>query len=453
MARPARRTSNSMRFDQNFPRGQSVSHGDITLSEITFDPNRGVTAICIPRTATALPSFSRSAIETVAFECTCQIPEFPMAYFKLCNSLRHIWIPRSVKLLGKSCFANCSTLATVFFERDSEMETFHDGVFDITVLKTMCLPPKLRTVETSFCDTPFERMDVDPANTTFSFRDDYLIQECEEGLNLLRYFGHSRHITVPNWVTYLGRYCYVNCPICHISFESGSRVVKILGACFMGVRIQTIEIPASCVELCASVFSARSRLRLAILNDSPLEQITFHPDSALRAIHGRCFTETNLRQIQIPRTVKEIGRECFLKCRLLTEVDFGSDSQLVELKDSAFSGCNHLQSITLPSDLRNVGQGCFEDCIQLCTVSFLLPSGLTSIGASAFRNTGLKRICIPESVQRILDLAFADCASLERVDVTSECSPTAFSNCPALNTQRQGDFLVDGDCGHLELTS
>ena len=71
----------------------------------------------------------------------------------------------------------------------------------------------------------------------------------------------------------------------------------------------------------------------------------------LEKIPERCFAESGVEMVKIPKSVAVIQKEAFKKCRKLKKITFANDSALVELGDSAFLSCISLKTISLPLSL------------------------------------------------------------------------------------------------------
>lgn len=175
---------------------------------------------------------------------------------------------------------------------------------------------------------------------------------------------------------------------------------------------------------------------------------------------------------------------------------------LKEIAPGTFCGANNLNKVTLPPGIKVIGGGAFS-AVQLGMESYeqgvrgldtiILPEGLEEIGSSAFagrplsngvvfpstlktiksyafRNCcyypngnaydvnvkciGLKKIVLPESVERIYDRAFDHCDGLESVELSSSIQSieaTAFYGCPRLKfitgtaVSRDGSVVVNHD--------
>ncbi len=106
-----------------------------------------------------------------------------------------------------------------------------------------------------------------------------------------------------------------------------------------------------------------------------------------------------------------------------------------------------LESVTIGSGITEISDGAFKDAGSLSNVSFGDDSKLTSIGASAFQNTGLTSITLPETPVAIGESAFADNASLEKVDLGGSASigENAFSGNTGLASVDFGSVSSIGD--------
>lgn len=87
------------------------------------------------------------------------------------------------------------------------------------------------------------------------------------------------------------------------------------------------------------------------------------PDG-IEVIERRCFFCSELRRVEIPRSVTKIGDEAFCDCHSLKSLIFQEGSRLEVIGDSAFKNTK-ITKFVAPSSLVAIGQGAFSNCTQL----------------------------------------------------------------------------------------
>ncbi|MBQ2951935.1 MAG: leucine-rich repeat domain-containing protein [Clostridia bacterium] len=153
------------------------------------------------------------------------------------------------------------------------------------------------------------------------------------------------------------------------------------------------------------------------------------PES-LREIEREGFAEVHVRSLVIPEGVRRIGSGAFRSSSMISIIlpdeleELGpgamSDSSVMEVTiphrirelEGTFTFCSNLRRVHLPEGLEKVGDGTFECCENLRSVT--LPSTLRIIGRRAFANCEeLQHIEMPEGVQ-IMDMSvFVGCENLQ----------------------------------------
>ena len=147
-------------------------------------------------------------------------------------------------------------------------------------------------------------------------------------------------------------------------------------------------------------------------------------------IDANAFAEhTELRTVDIPDTVTEIGSRAFAECGL-DSVKLPANLNVLE--DSVFSACCNLRTAVLPDHLTRIGKEALADT---CLKSIVLPDSLTEIGDGALSGTKLTEITVPDSVKTLGNSMFAYCywlTSVKLPDGITKIGSNMFRDCDAM---------------------
>ena len=126
----------------------------ITIGEEMFYQS-DLRSVVIPTNVTTVgySAFKRcSSLTTVTFEKESQLKTFGGDYyygaFSDCTALTSIEIPASVETIGNTAFSDCSSLATVTFEKGSRLKTIgNNAYYRCTSLTSIEIPASVETIE------------------------------------------------------------------------------------------------------------------------------------------------------------------------------------------------------------------------------------------------------------------------------------------------------------------
>ena len=133
--------------------GTAVFWGCSSLTTVTFE--KGSQLKTIGGGSSYYGAFSYCTALT-SIEIPASVETIEAAAFKECSSLTSIDIPESVETIGSAAFSGCSNLATVTFEKESQLKTIgggysepnYYGVFsDCTALTSIEIPASVETIE------------------------------------------------------------------------------------------------------------------------------------------------------------------------------------------------------------------------------------------------------------------------------------------------------------------
>ena len=197
-------------------------------------------------------------------------------------------------------------------------------------------------------------------------------------------------------------------------------------------------------------------------NCTSLASITFAQDSKITQFGKQAFANTKITSITAPATLKSISDRCFEDCSDLVEVDlsgsvynpggFGPNSYL-------FNNCVNLTTVKFPATIEaQIGEYTFRNCPKLLSID--CPKGIkkiinrgfaesnieeipqltaevTYLPSECFKDSGLKRIVIPDQIKSIDSYCFEGCTKLTSVTFHETKNITlsnyAFSGCAALD--------------------
>lgn len=181
----------------------------------------------------------------------------------------------------------------------------------------------------------------------------------------------------------------------------------------------------------------------------------------------------NLKNVIIPKTVKEIEYWAFSSCKNLVGIKIDEDSALTKIGKQAFYGCSNLDNITIPDTVIEIGFGAFDRTIWYDkkpygeiyinnvlysykgempeNTNIVIKEGTTSIVARCFDNKkNLVNIEIPDTVVYIGDYAFDDCTGLTSIELPNSVTymgEDVFSGCNNLTSVKLSDNLKEiKDC-------
>ena len=273
------------------------------------------------------------------------------------SKLKSVVIPASVETIEAAAFMGCSSLATVTFEKGSQLKTigggyssyypnYYGAFLDCTALTSIEIPASVETIEAA------------------------AFMRCSK--------------------------------LATVTFEKGSQLKTIGGdysSYYYGVfsdctALKSIEIPASVETIEAAAFK----------RCSSLATVTFEKGSQLKTIGGGYYSSsysyyygafldcTALTSIEIPASVETIEATAFKGCSSLATVTFEKGSQLKTIGGGyyyhyyygVFSDCTALKSIEIPASVETIEATAFKGCSSLATVTFEKGSQLKTIGGGYY---------------------------------------------------------------------
>lgn len=317
-------------------------------------------------------------------------------------TLKKVIIPVSVTVVEEKAFYDCLGLETVQFAENSALDTIGASAFRNCIsLKSIAIPSKVTTLNPyTFYNCKSLVKAVLPENLT---RIGYYVSGGTEKLSSSGgyVFAHCENlaeINIPESVKWIQNYSFLNCK-----------------------SLRTIDLNVANGQLGEGAFAHCESLETVTLcaDLKTLPSKAFIYCYSLSDIHTAGATGETANVADLSQ-ITSFGSNAFQHCTGLKKVTLSTDSSFTALSNSLFDGCSALEEVTLPNQL-------------------------TYLGTYTFRNSGLKKVRIPDGVSVLGNSAtnlypslttkvgvFDGCTKLTNLDLNNviRIGGLAFRNCP-----------------------
>lgn len=407
--------------------GDSAFSGCVSLAELSVASVKTVGSYAFENCAELQFSGSWESIETIgerAFVGAEKVQSLDISssisylsdYAFADSKLNKISLPDSIREIGEGCFEN-SAIQSI--ELPQGVESIGEGAFRNCESLQIAVAPSSLTVirEEAFRGTGLVQMDLEATK-----------------------------------VSLIGAYAFADCnELVSISLPESIKVIPeglIMNS--EGCTLQNLQL-LSLEEIGAYAFKNTSlggeMIKIA---------------DGIRYIGEEAFYNTDIRNLNLPQSLSEIGQNAFASCESLTVVTipfvgstaakvsngaawvFGSSNSIdtliitgmTKVEDDTFAACKKTVScIYLNDEISKIQSGSFMSFSNLESIK--LPQSLTVIEKSLFENCkSLKSISIPAATRTVRGRAFANCGSLTTVHMetssVTKIEEEAFMNCRSL---------------------
>ena len=295
---------------------------------------------------TILATFDKNNIDSSLLKGINHIGGYAFAF---CN-VEELTIPTSVKSIGDSAFYD-SKIERI--KIPTSVVSIGEYALSHTKIKEIVIPETIEILNRgvfSWCKQ-LERAKI-PIG--LKIIEDEVFSECEE----------LEEIELPNTISRIGNNAFYGCKsLKRMLLQDGIRHIgnHVFNFC---KNLNTIVIPSTIsfigenpFEGCYSTilsYSSNYRVRNGILYSGDYKKII------------SCLYNSD--EIDLPRTVEEIGRSAFSGCFNLRKVSL--PNTLKRIGSYAFSGCSSLKSITIPKSVISIENSLFLNCIELEEIRF-----------------------------------------------------------------------------------
>lgn len=354
----------------------------------------------------------------------------PDGTVKLTNTLSNktkiakVVIPASVKEINGNIFTGCTSLESIEVAEGNENFKAVDGVLYDKSGKTLLIYPAAKA------DTEYTILDGCTSLQSNSFRGNNNITTLNMPLSLetinssaINYANKLVNINLNEKATKIADNAFKSCSnLKNITYPN--TIESIGDYAFNSTKITTLDIPQTVKSIGKNAFAGCSAITSEVVIPEGITTLNEYTFSGCSKIPS----------IKIPEGVTEFGANAFYNCSSLKEIEI--PSTVNKLGDYAFASCSSLKEILIPKGVTEIPNNTFRYCGSLASVK--LPEGITTIGKEAFYAcSSLSTINIPSTVTILKEDIFYNCYELDNVELPSNLQTMeegVFYNCRKLTS-------------------
>ncbi len=283
----------------------------------------------------------------------------------------------SVQTIGNNAFAYCSELTAIEIP-DSVTKIAYGAFIFCENLESVLIPDSVQSISAeafAYCSS-LKSIEI-PASVKYI--GEWAFCGCSALESITVASGNPAFKAVNNClIDMTTKTLLFGCKNSVIPDENG--VKKIADWAFEGcVDLKSIEIPANITEIGYSAF----------YDCTGLESITVASENTVYKASGNCLIETESKTLilgckksVIPDdgSVEIIGTESFCGCDGLTRIEI--PSTVTTISNGAFAYCGNLMNVVIPDSVTRVDDFAFDGCASL--ISVFIPDSVVDMGTWVF---------------------------------------------------------------------
>ena len=343
---------------------------------IYYPSGKTNTSFKVPDGVTSIPYgysiYINQSLTSIDFNQVESMGEYAMAG---CSKLSVINIPKTLTSIGEGAFSSSYSLKKYVVDPDNpNYSSDADGVlFNKDKTKLLAYPTGRDgeyTIPNSVTEIGIEAfMDAKITTITIPATVSVFGLEAFRG-SKLRTVTFEEPSTITSLPTREFLWCY------GLTTITLPKSLKTLGTTFNGcTNLQTVNVPDG-----SQLETIRSYAFTACDN---LTNFNFLGSCKLKTIETNAFADmTKLKEFNFPATVTNIGANAFGNTPSMEKVTFDDNSTVISFGEGAFSNSG-IKSIKIPASVKSINKDAFKNCNVLERVD--VPAGCTSIHPEAFK--------------------------------------------------------------------
>ena len=359
------------------------------------------------------------------------------------SSIEDIKFPGTLEEIGNKAFGLCINLRFVDLSQ-TKLKIIDNYTFFSSMLKSLKLPDSIQKIgEYAFYKCPLSKISLPVSvsavsNFSFSFT---LFQTLDLQETRIKALPNScfsscpllKSIKLPKYLVNIDEYCFSDCTLLK-EIEFNNKIQYIEEFAFLNTSLTKIEFPESILGLGHGAFENCSKLEVADLSKTGITSTG----------HSTFAFDARLSKVVFPHSLKTIGQKCFMHCYSLLEIDFPSSLQKIE--SSSFYQAGIKKPDFAMTHITRIPANSFMNTFNLETV--ILNEEVTSIGSFAFKNSSIKTLDFPRTLQ-VLGVGCFEFSMVTEVDL-SACSLKTIASNAFFNCKNLTDVLFPATLEQIE---
>lgn len=422
----------------------SIPNGVTSIGDYTFYNNK-LTEFSANEALTTIGkyAFANNALTSIDLGNVKTIGDYAFVGSKVTE----LTIPNTVVTIGNFAFKEVSTLATISFQKSSNLNVIGNCAFRSTGIKTLKLPTSvnyigygafcncknLTSVRVSNYNCNIHTDTSNIQNNAFGFDSNgnklntvvygpigSNAQKYAEavGLSFKAEFGDYEYCGIINQTSS----AYANKPL-NWYYDKDGKILYITGEGYFNQNVLrddhgneiTEKLDIDTINVMSGVFQVTAEL--SVFNPKTV----IFPEG-MSTIGNRTLNNLpRLTEVKIPNSVNTMYADAFKGCTNLKHIEFGK-----YIPDNVCRGLTSLEFVDFGS-ATSIGRYAFEGCTKLQEI--VIPDTITSIGQYAFNKcTSVQSVKIGNGVTKIEPFAFSKLPLCERVEINMASVPALSRN-------------------------
>ena len=199
----------------------------------------------------------------------------------------------------------------------------------------------------------------------------------------------------------------------NVTFANNAKIPKTYGKrMFAATGLEEISLQDGALEISEEMFKDCRQLKHINIPDNILKY-GVNAFNGCSDFKGTVLKEGDTEEkLVVNSKIRSIGTSAFEMCGQLEKVVFPAVT-MDSLGDYVFKNCINLKEVIMPTKLTSCGKGVFEGCVSLNKIN---PAPIYNYGDSFFADLpNLEEIVIPNGVTKLDLNLFANCTNLKKV--------------------------------------